>query len=78
VVAPNPVDNAELTAILSRVIKRRAFLPVPSFAVKALFGEMGRTLLLHGTRVVPRKLLAAGYTFKFPSLEGALRHLLEG
>jgi hypothetical protein len=51
-------------------------MPLPGFAVKAMFGEMGETIVLGGTRMVPKALLASGFRFAFPDLEGALRHTL--
>ena len=75
-VAPHPVTNYELTKTLGRVLKRptKAWMPTP--VVKALFGEMGDALLLSSTRVEPARLQASGYTFRYPELEGALRHIL--
>lgn len=76
VTAPAPVTNAEFTATLARVLHRPAVLPVPAFALRAIFGEMGEALLLGGQQVDPRVLRETGYVFRYPSLEGALRHLL--
>ncbi|HTX53150.1 MAG TPA: TIGR01777 family oxidoreductase [Candidatus Baltobacteraceae bacterium] len=76
VVAPESVTNAEFTRTLARVLRRPAFVPLPAFAARLLFGEMADALLLSGARVMPARLRAAGYTFRFPALEGALRHLL--
>jgi uncharacterized protein (TIGR01777 family) len=76
VVAPTPVTNREFTATLARVISRPAVLPLPAFAVKLLFGEMGEDLLLGSARVEPHRLKESGYGFRLPDLEGALRHLL--
>jgi hypothetical protein len=76
VTAPAPVTNAEFTATLARVLHRPAVLPVPAFALRAIFGEMGDALLLGGQHVDPRVLRETGYLFRYPSLEGALRHLL--
>jgi hypothetical protein len=75
-VAPNPVTNLEFTKTLGRVLGRPAILPIPAFAVRLAFGEMGEELLLASTRIEPARLLNAGYQFHFPQLEGALRHLL--
>lgn len=76
VVAPHPVDNAELTATLGRLLRRPAVLPLPSWVVRLMFGEMGRTMLLGGTRVLPRRLADHGFAFDWPTLEPALHHLL--
>ena len=75
-VAPNPATNKEFTKTLGTVLNRPTFLPVPEFAIKMLFGEMGETLLLEGARVVPQKLQDAKYEFDFPNLETAMKHAL--
>jgi uncharacterized protein (TIGR01777 family) len=75
-VAPEPVTNAVFTKALARVLGRPAILPVPAFALRLLFGEMADAALLSSTRVRPARLLAAGYRFRFPDLEAALRFLL--
>jgi hypothetical protein len=75
-VAPNPVTNREFTKTLGRVLSRPTILPVPAFAARLTFGEMADEILLASTRVVPARLLAARYDFRFPRLEDALRHLL--
>jgi len=76
VVAPHPATNAEFTAALGRVLKRPTILPMPSALARLLFGEMADALLLSSTRVAPQTLTAAGFRFKYPALEPALRHLL--
>ena len=75
--APNPVTNKEFTDTLGKVLNRPTIIPVPAFAIKFLFGEMGETLLLEGAKVLPEKLENAGFEFKFPELETALKHILE-
>ena len=75
-VAPNPVPNAEFARTLGAVLSRPAILPMPAFAVRLLFGEMGDELLLSSTRVEPHRLQTAGFSFRFPQLEPALRYLL--
>jgi hypothetical protein len=75
--APNPVTNAEFTSTLARVVKRPAFLPIPPFAPKAILGgELADALLFTGQRVLPAALNASGYQFVHPTLEVALRALL--
>jgi uncharacterized protein (TIGR01777 family) len=73
--APRPVRNREFGAALGRALRRPAVLPVPAFALRLLLGEMA-TVVLESHRAVPRRLLAAGYRFRFPEVEGALRDLL--
>lgn len=76
-VAPDAVTNEEFTRTLGKVLGRPTFLPIPEFAIKLLFGEMGETLLLEGTRVYPQKLLDAKFDFDFTNLETAMRHVLK-
>jgi hypothetical protein len=75
-VTPNPVTNSEFTKTLARVLRRPAIFPMPAFAIRLAFGEMGEELLLASARLDPTRLLSAGYQFRFPHLEGALRHSL--
>jgi len=74
--APAPVTNAEFTRILARVLLRPAVAPMPAFVARLAFGELADALLLSSQRVMPTRLQAAGYRFRFPDLEAALRHLL--
>ena len=75
--APNPVTNAEFTKTLGAVLHRPAVLPVPSFGPKLVVGsELADVLLFESKRVVPRALERNGYTFRYPTLDAALRHLL--
>jgi uncharacterized protein (TIGR01777 family) len=76
-VAPNPVTNAEFTKTLGKALSRPTIFPIPAFAIKLLFGEMGEALLLGGQRVAPKRLAAGGYVFSYPQLEQALVHILE-
>lgn len=73
VTAPNPVTNAEFTEVLGRALRRPTFAPVPEFAIELLYGEMGRATVIEGQRVVPKKLLDAGFRFEHTDLESALR-----
>jgi uncharacterized protein (TIGR01777 family) len=72
-VAPNPVMNAEFATTLGRVLGRPAVVPVPSFALELLYGEMARATILAGQRVLPKVLLRNGFHFSYPTLEEALR-----
>ena len=72
VTAPRPASNKELSKALGRAIGRPAFLPVPGFAVKVLYGEMA-TIVTDGPRVVPKKLEDLGYEFRHTDLDAALR-----
>jgi len=74
-VAPHPVRNEEFTRTLCEVLRRPCFLPVPAFILKILFGEMADYLLLEGQRVIPRRLMEAGFQFRYPHLKEALENL---
>lgn len=73
--SPHPTTNAQFSRLLGRLMSRPALIPAPSFALRILLGEMA-TALLGGQRVVPRRLLDAGFTFAFPDAFTALRDLL--
>ena len=72
VVAPNPVQNSELTRVLAKVLHRPAIFPAPTFALRLMLGEMAEALLLGSQRVRPEKLLNSNYKFRFEHLEPAL------
>ncbi len=74
--APNPVTNHDLSKALGRVLGRPAVLPVPKFVLQVGFGEMS-TVVTTGHRAIPARLLDAGYRFRQPELEPALRELLD-
>jgi uncharacterized protein (TIGR01777 family) len=75
--APNPVTNADFAHTLGTVLRRPTAMPIPKFGPKLLLGgELAEALLFTGQRVVPTKLQQAGYEFRDPDLEGALRRLL--
>jgi uncharacterized protein (TIGR01777 family) len=78
VVAPRAVTNAEFTKTLGGVLGRPTIFAMPAFAARLAFGEMADAALLASQRAEPAQLKATGYTFKYPELEGALRHALGG
>lgn len=73
--APQPVSNAEFSRVLGQVLGRPSWLPVPGLALRLAFGE-GADFLLTGQFVLPRRLLEAGFVFRYPDLESALRAIL--
>ncbi len=77
VTAPTPVTNAEFSKALGRALHRPAFLPVPAFAIKLLYGEMS-TIVTTGQRVAPERLKLLGYEFRQAELDSALRSVLDG
>jgi uncharacterized protein (TIGR01777 family) len=76
-VAPKPVRNAEFAQTLAGVLSRPAIFPMPAFAAKLMFGEMGEELLLGSQQVEPGKLIASGYPFRYRELRAALEGLLK-
>ncbi|RSD24040.1 TIGR01777 family oxidoreductase [Mesobacillus subterraneus] len=72
--APSPVTMDEFGKVLSQIMKRPHWLPVPSFALKILLGEMS-ILVLEGQQALPEKLLKAGYPFRYPDLRDALQDI---
>jgi uncharacterized protein (TIGR01777 family) len=75
--APGSVTMKEFCAALGKVLHRPSWAPVPGFVLKLILGEMAGPLLLQGQRVVPRKLLDAGYAFRFPTVYEALQDILK-
>lgn len=73
--APNPVSNIEFSKTLGKSLGRPAILPMPAFAMRIFLGEVA-DLTLTGQRVIPKKLLEAGYQFKYPILGEAIRNLM--
>ena len=62
---------------LGRAIDGRRSSLSLALAVKTLFGEMGETVLLGSQRMLPARLLDAGFTFAYPELDAALARALE-
>lgn len=76
-VAPEPATNHAFTKALGKVLRRPTLIPVPGFAPKLLYGrECAEALVLGSIRVVPERLLQAGFTFQHDELHDALRHEL--
>jgi uncharacterized protein (TIGR01777 family) len=76
-VAPKPVTNAEFTKTLGSVLSRPTIFPVPAFAAKLAFGQMGEEVLLASQRVEPNKLVTSGYPFQYSDLRKALEAILK-
>lgn len=71
-VAPEPVRNVELTKALGEAFHRPTLLPVPVFALRLLYGEMGVTLATDSQRVVPTVLREAGFGWTHTDVRAAL------
>ena len=77
-VATKPVRNEEFAKTLAGVLSRPAIFPLPAFAVKLVFGEMGEDLLLGSQKVEASKLISTGYPFRYRELKTSLESLLHG
>jgi uncharacterized protein (TIGR01777 family) len=75
--APENVTNAQFGKVIGKVMGRPYWAPAPAFAIRLAFGEMA-SVVLEGRRVASQKLQAAGFHFRYPSIESALRQLLSG
>ena len=73
--SPNPVRNREFGKALGKAMQRPSYMPVPGFAMQLLVGDVA-TVVMDGQRVVPDKLQALGFDFKFPDLEPALLDII--
>lgn len=74
--APKPVDNRRFVQALGAAIQRPAIVPVPAAAIKLMFGEMG-SLLLTGQTVLPRAASAAGFQFRYQTIEQCFEALFD-
>ncbi|CAM5632703.1 TIGR01777 family oxidoreductase [Streptomyces viridifaciens] len=73
--APEPATNAELTAAIGRALRRPTPFPVPEAVLKVVLGELA-VEVVGSHRVVPRRLLEAGFRFAHPDLDSAVRAAL--
>jgi len=73
--APNPVTNAVFTREMAKALHRPAIFPVPGFALKIAFGEMGQHML-DSARVIPERAVGAGFAFRYSEIGAALRDLV--
>lgn len=74
-VAPNAIKNKEFNRTLAKLLKRPAYMSMPSWLLKLCLGERSQ-LLLDSQKARPEKLLAQGFTFSQPQLESALQAVL--
>ena len=75
VCSPNPVRNRELARAIGKALHRPSFMPAPGFMVKLVLGEFG-SVILEGQRVVPRRLLDAGFVFQYPEIDKAVESVV--
>lgn len=75
--SPQPVRMSEFTKQFGRALNRPSWVPIPGLAIKLIFGQMGEETVLTSQKVIPGKLLEAGYTFAFPDIASALAGLFD-
>jgi uncharacterized protein len=76
IVSPNPVTNADFTAILAATLRRPAFMPAPAAFLRFLYGEFADAGLLASQRAIPERLQEMGFQFSHPELDDALYSML--
>lgn len=74
--APQPVTMKEFSKVLGKVLNKPAWFTVPSFVLRLALGEMADKLVLSGQRALPKRLLEAGFQFKYENVESALNAIL--
>ncbi|MFE4822774.1 TIGR01777 family oxidoreductase [Streptomyces sp. NPDC056704] len=74
--APTPLTNREITEAMGRVLHRPTVFPTPAPLLRLALGDMSGDIL-GSQRVHPTRLLSSGFTFAFPTIEGALRAALD-
>ena len=73
--SPDPVMNMIFAKNLGKILHRPSWFPIPSFLLRMILGEMA-SVILEGQRALPEKLLSAGFTFTYPTIETALTEIL--
>lgn len=73
--APEVLNNKQFAHTLGHVLGKPSALPVPAFTVQLMLGESAM-LVLEGQKIKPERLLQAGFTFKYPKADGALKDLV--
>ena len=73
--SPNPLRNRDFAKALGRALGRPAFMPAPAFMMRLVLGEFAEVVLT-GQKILPQKLLAAGFQFLYATIDQALEHLL--
>lgn len=74
--SPNAVKMKELDRAISGVLGKRSWTRMPAFMARLVLGEMAEELLINGQKVLPRRLMAMNYPYKFPEIQSALKDIL--
>jgi uncharacterized protein len=73
--SPRPVRNRELAKAIGKALHRPSFMPAPGFMIKLVLGEFG-SVILKGQKVLPRRLIDAGFVFQYPEIDRAIEHVV--
>ena len=71
-VSPEPVRMKEFAQTIGKILKRPSWTKAPAFLMKFILGDMAKETILASQKIFPKKLLEAGYQFKYPNLNPAL------
>ncbi len=73
--SPHPISNYTFTKTLGHILHRPTILPIPKFVLKLIYGEAA-SVLMGSKEVYPKALQDAGFSFKYPTIDISLKHLL--
>lgn len=73
--SPNPVRNRDFAQALGKALGRPSFMPAPAFMMRLVLGELAEVVLT-GQKILPQRLLEAGFQFLYPTIDQALKNLL--
>lgn len=73
--APYSVSNAAFGKVLAKTIHKPYWFPVPGLFLRLILGEMS-SLVLEGQNVIPKRLVEAGFQFKYGDLTDALENIM--
>jgi len=76
VASPNPVTMKQFCEALGKAMKRPCWAQVPALMLQTVLGEMSQVILT-GQRVLPKKLVDAGYKFRYSDMDRALETILQ-
>lgn len=75
--APGPVTNAEMAKAIGKALNKPSVIHIPAFVLKLMLGEMADELLLNGVKVMPKRLLEAGFRFEYETIDSALKDIFK-
>ncbi|KAK9885770.1 hypothetical protein WA026_013640 [Henosepilachna vigintioctopunctata] len=76
-VAPQIISNAEFSKAFANAMNRPSLIPVPEFMLNIILGRDRATMLTKGQKVLPRRVIDMGFTYKYPSIDEACREILQ-